>query len=855
MRRQDGTLRTWMSSDELPKALKSTMPSQPQRKKLALSNSEVAKDKQRRLEMAHETKEEYANETTELHPTKHPDESNHDFAGSPFKLKLPPMPISHSALQEAPPTWPPKPRLDRSMFGFGELPQPPKPATSPRLKKKRKLIVNTSSPTASPGKQQDSRVLVPPSTPSLLCANIPLPSPPSSITYSPLASAGKARSLPSIVGQNQKYPGLSNDQQSPEQGNANRKRRSGTRITWDTQDESEAIRLNQTSSASCVEALLLGRPSHRMARLPRCPPSVHFSQEKTGYMDRYQDEEDSPVQYTLPEAQMNDLRRLNGMSPVFGRRKKLEVEAKKRRDERRKTRQEQEQERNNFVVEVKEGVTHNPYLSDNDRIGAVSTVMHKRTTNNTNSDRQGTPFSVTLDNNATEQTPHSPRLQSTHTSNHATSPLADYNIAACQPSQSTLDLNDFGYLDAVSLSLHNSSVFTAANVSAIDSQNQKRHFKHLSNTSQPQTICPKPYSRCFSKDQRISDAESLGVLDLQDSVLDSQDEEDGDSENLDQLSDLNGLGYTCVGKTSKVSSRVLAPDTQDVLAFATQEVCADETQFSIHPLANKNSEYPMTVPSLQEEGHGHIEADEDLSIGGDAQSSSMLSEANNSANLAMLSKRPASRSLGVSIEDRISPAWFGDVLYIRPAPDAQIKDICQTTVTDFFARKPRAASERAAQEKEKCELAFMNTIAHEVESRSKVAFMPATASASYCLASEDRPNPDEVINEDEAMDENEGDVDTLDYTGEELQTIPSSQTQLDDLEDEDDELPDGFNPSKNESGRIKDVVLGSQVLSSDGEEQDIDTDASITSCESWVEGKSEQIPSPVKRAKLQRMFM
>lgn len=186
-------------------------------------------------------------------------------------LNLPPMPL-------------PMPQFLRSIFGFGELPPAPK-VDGPVNKRKRKRPVVESS---SPAKMT---TLAGPSSPALS-------------TSSGLDDVADLHENILLTETEQPRP---KERSEGEKGKG-RVEGHGDRIAWGTQDESEYRRLNRTESERLIDEQLIVR------RAPR--EALPATQERTDYMDRFRSESYSPVQYTATEGQMNEFRRRMGLSPI-----------------------------------------------------------------------------------------------------------------------------------------------------------------------------------------------------------------------------------------------------------------------------------------------------------------------------------------------------------------------------------------------------------------------------------------------------------------------------------------------------------------------------------------------------------
>lgn len=192
---------------------------------------------------------------------------------------LPPMPM-------------PMPRFLRSMFGFGELPPPFKTEETVNTKKRKRAVVESSSPVKS-------TTLVGPSSPAPSTRSARSESV-ETVVLPPTILVAETEQQPSTV--------TVNFQATSKTSTENTAAGHGDRIAWSTQDNTEYRRLNRTESERLVDEELIVRRGPREA-LPA-------TQERTDYMDRFRSESYSPVQYTATEGQMNEFRRRVGLSPI-----------------------------------------------------------------------------------------------------------------------------------------------------------------------------------------------------------------------------------------------------------------------------------------------------------------------------------------------------------------------------------------------------------------------------------------------------------------------------------------------------------------------------------------------------------
>lgn len=188
---------------------------------------------------------------------------------------LPPMPV-------------PMPQFLRSMFGFGELPPHKAQQTVVNTKKRKRAVVESSSPLKPP------TVLIGPSSPA-----------PSTRTESDSPIGVSSHILVAETEQPKHINVSTSSINGVREENAPGH---GDRIAWGTQDATEYRRLNRTESERLIDEQLVVRRGPREA-LPA-------TQERTDYMDRFRSESYSPAEYTATEGQMNEFRKRMGLSPL-----------------------------------------------------------------------------------------------------------------------------------------------------------------------------------------------------------------------------------------------------------------------------------------------------------------------------------------------------------------------------------------------------------------------------------------------------------------------------------------------------------------------------------------------------------
>lgn len=226
-----------------------------------------------------------------------------------------------------------------------------------------------------------------------------------------------------------------------------------------------------------------------------------------------------------------------------------------------------------------------------------------------------------------------------------------------------------------------------------------------------------------------------------------------------------------------------------------------------------------------------------------------------------------------SLRERVSSAWFEDVLSTRNPQEASQDDSThQTSLTDFFACKPGGPSGRATDESKRQESFLARMVGEELRKRiiapkNGSGCVPPPGSFGTRNASlDDGRDVPGLLTVDACSNAGRATTETPRSCGSmETQFVPSSQTQLvpgfthgqgmmemvdgreEEIDDEEDKRVRGGEAGQEGS-------CASQVLDSEGEEggdeDDLDPNLSISSCEGWVEGVVDKVPTPVKKRRL-----
>ena len=904
---REGSLRNWLGATSTvaqAHANSRTLPHAKQRKK-PLAPSKVVNPEQREIKRGLELGEDSLRSDTVSELDLQSEKSEQGSALGRCSSDLPRMPV-------VPFVGSPLARQPESLgvFGFGELPLSP-PVRSVARQRKRKRVIETSSPAP----MQDDYILAPPSTPSLVAARAPM-----NATFSLSPVAASPQKTPSVdvreirCTAKVRRPSHKLSSQSAtetdsvfqnrrkvKQDENQRKRRSGTRIAWDTQDESEAKRLNRTSSASSVEAALLGRNRYRPAtpqvlRPPRCPPSVHFSQDKTDYMDLFRDEDDSPVQYTLPERQMGELRERHGLSPIVGGRKELE---RRRDDANRKARRARGRKGKDCNQQVKNASSCNVAISElplsvhhhGEAPGSevTSTPFDESATECTDLAQQsprpsidqfcdetlhgvlGTPKSRPFD--AVEPSVNSCYLDVDSSllrvswsgtpcvlapdseayiddPTHQTEQSQGILEASPLPYQSkpyACLLGEFSPAQPVSSGADTLSQGSREEITIPSSQRVHDDLEDVKLVSKSANECNmacfasnKPCQMVALPSQLSKQSETLCTDFTEDTVQDSQDDIDArredakrfiglglDNSEASMLRNANAASVTA----KKVSSRIIAPDTQDVLALDTQEIHAGVTQSYLCPQrADDTDEDCAFLPISPVSGYFASNPDKNDVFTSKKELSPIrnvkVSTPPDSATAAPSASHRRTRKSSCTVTDSISAAWFDDVL--RGVPSTQINVMRQTYLAQFFTKRPGGVAEEMANDKDAGELALLTIVRQQSKCRRKGLSTPSWSTAH------ERTDDGNTFREHEFNDS----------------VIPQVIRGR----------PVAASLGKEEKGKreispilqnqkainVNHISQDSQIQASDSEEDDIDADVSISSCEGWVEGKCEQVPSPLR---------
>jgi hypothetical protein len=456
-------------------------------------------------------------------------------------------------------------------------------------------------------------------------------------------------------------------------------------------------------------------------------------------MDQFRDESYSPVQYTWTESLANNVRGKFGMSPKARARV---VQHKKRESDQIGRKENSQLE---TVAEGGPAVDVEPAASWFDD----SATEHSTISQQVRSQLQPRPLVKTAAASAIDDSGFIPSSSSplravlAPDSRASDASQCEASIPSSQQEQDSIDENGE---DGEMILLETFVQPTAG------------RFRQDSNILPLTGLLgyPETEAETFNRNESldsVKDSQDEGaMMDLEYSIEDSQPSA-GESQEVE---------FELLGRRS----RILAPDTQEVLDVETQNIEAGETQYPAgksipsFPEDEHSGELSDVVPSSQQ---GILAPDSEGMSLEDFEAESMLPES-----IAPPSR--TKRSVGASI----SSAWFSDVLADARAASAAAKAIPQqSALTSFFTAKPGGPADKLAREEQSQRKALMRAVEGQAKERrllqqqKKVSFVEEPSMKSIAQ-DEER----EVIADSDTEDDTE-----IEVLAEETQFVPSSQTQ------------------------------------------------------------------------------
>ena len=758
--------------------------------------------------------------------------------GSPVDttFKLPPMPAPLSPRRATAPTYTQPSSLEhpsvfpKTIFGFGAVSVPlvrsGKPGAAAGAKRKR--VIETSSPAQ----------LAPASTPGPAHGRT-LVSPSSDL--SPLED-DSSDSEQVLVRPDAAVP-------APSSARPRKKARAGSRVPWDSDDEAEIRRLNPTSSEA-------RRQQAYVSPAARQPPTVE--NEVTMYMDEFREESYSPVQFTMEtEVRQHVLKQL-GVSP-----KKREKQA----DRWRRPRKPPAESQRGTTESIGASAAHldsGESDSETERSTQASAPVCAKVRDTSTCARAVMAESPPMDESATERSllpqrpqsiptpesqPRSQSQQSVHRIIVAASPITPRKYSTADdsgfvPSSVSPGSNHVLAPDSEGAlaEMETEPEAVAAETELFEPSLLLPSVKRFTRVILPESLSTRSVpaavrsgqTATVSAQECVSDSEEERDMedDLQEVQVETRGEEEAEESEVFSSQDDDSqtvaselLGTRLPKRDFRKDDTVLAPDTQELLNLETQDLAAGETQ------------YGDMIPCSQGLVSGVADSDDfSLALDLSADETELSAAVSRTASDSQKAKR---KSIGATI----SSAWFGNVLHTKvdAAPE-------QTALTRFFTVKPGAAAEKAEREQLTIRSSFARVVGQELKEQKarRVSFRkdPLQGSeATTPLVSEQEPG--ETVADSDVEDyEDIGPWPMAD--GGETQYVPSSQTQpiLDNaLED----FTVGMQDSHAGTQEIATSDAGDDVAA---QEDSLDADAAglaDTSCELWIGGKEDKVPSPVKR--------